>query len=92
MTRIVHRIRSVVTGIVSPPNPSLLDAVFNGVHSDPATPSADHGAAVRAGTRIDRLRSQRRDLAAALRSDAGTPEQELTIWPPASRSEPCQTC
>lgn len=92
MTPVIHRIRSIVASIVRPPSPSLVDAVFNGAHFDPPTPTTDHGPAIKAGSRIDRLRSQRSDLAAALRSDDGAPERELTIWPPAARREPCRAC
>ena len=94
MTRVISRVRNTLTDMLNTPSPSFLEAVFNGVHADPATPTADHGAAVRPCSRIDRLRSQRRDLAAALRADAGQPERELTVWPPAvnHRIEPCQAC
>lgn len=84
MTQIIHRIRTLVAGIVSPASPSFLDAVFNGVRSDTATPSGDHGALARAGAPTHRLRLHRRDLAAALRADPAAPEHELTTWPPAS--------
>jgi hypothetical protein len=94
MTRFISRITTAITGIIKPAGPSFLDAAFNGVRSDPASPTADHGAAVRPGSPIDRLRSQRRDIAAALLSDAGQPDQELSVWPPAAnhRIEPCRAC
>ena len=93
MTRIISRIRSTIAGIVRPPSPSLFDAAFHGAHHDPAAPTTDHGAAVKAGSPIDRLRSQRRDLAAALRAGAGQPERELMAWPPViPRPEPCRAC
>jgi len=93
MTRITDRIRTIARRIVSPPSPSLLDAVFRAVHAEAAAPTADHGAAVKAGSQIDRLRSQRRDLTAALRADPSAPEDELTTWPPASGPRgACQNC
>ena len=93
MTRFISRIRSAVAGIVRPPSPSLLDAAFHGAHADPAGPSADRGAAVKPGSPVDRLRSQRRDLAAALRADPTAPEHELTTWPPAlAKVESCTAC
>ena len=93
MTRIISRIRSTIAGIVRPPSPSLFDAALRGAHNDPAIPAVDHGAAVKAGSPIDRLRSQRRDLAAALRAGAGQPERELTAWPPVIPCpEPCRAC
>lgn len=84
MARIIHRIGTLVAGVVRPPSPSFLDAVFNGNRSNSAAPTGEHGPLVRAGAQTHRLRPQRRDLAAALRADPAAPEHELTTWPPAS--------
>jgi len=93
MAQIFHRIRTLTAGVVHPPSPSLLDAVFSGGHADHVTPTADHGAVVRAGAPTYRLRPQRRDLAAALRADPAAPEHELTTWPPAAGPRGvCQGC
>ena len=91
MPFVFDRVRSILVDILRPPSPSLLDAVFRAVHADAAGPIAD--AAPHAGSRIDRLRPQRRDLAAALGADPAAPQDELTTWPPASGPPgACQGC
>ncbi len=90
MSELLRRIRPTILAILRPTGRPLIDVVFGGAHVDPAV--ADHGGAVKAGSRTARLRPQRRDLAAALRADTAAPEDELTTWPPAAQSRPCRAC
>ena len=90
--RVAARLAVRLAVLLSPTRP-FVDAAFDGGHHDGASTPTEPGAAVQAGARTDRIRWQRPDLIAALRADAGAPEQELTIWPPVSTGRgACQGC